>query len=50
MLGLEVSLLRLREVDDVPNGIEVLPDEVSNELSGTRQAGLTSGLTFLYCK
>ena len=33
MLGLDVSLLCLLEVDNVPDGIEVLSGEVSDELS-----------------
>ena len=51
MLGLDVSLLCLLEIDNVPNGIEVLVDKVSNELNSTLYAEqLTSGLTFLYCR
>jgi hypothetical protein len=33
VLGLDVSLLRLLEVDNVPDGVEVLPNEISNELN-----------------
>lgn len=34
VLGLKVSLLCLLEVDDIPDCIEVLPNEVSNEFGG----------------
>lgn len=34
VLGLEVPLLRLFEVDDAPDCVEILPDEVSNESDG----------------
>ena len=33
--GLEISLLSLLEVDDIPDGIEVLQDRVSSELDNT---------------
>lgn len=39
MLGLEVSLLRLSEVDDIPDCIEVLSGQVSNEMNGMHRRG-----------
>ena len=34
VLGLEVSIFCLLEVDDVPDGVKVLSDQVSNESRG----------------
>jgi len=31
MLDLDISLLRLLEVDNIPDGIEILQERVSNE-------------------
>ena len=40
VLGLDVSLLRLLEVDNIPDGIEILPEKVSTKRTGSDRQGI----------
>ena len=47
-LSCEITLLGLLEVDDVPDGIEILSEEFVRKVFLVQAMPLTSGFTFLY--